>query len=297
MTNWDDARIALALSRAGTVRAAAKNLGVNHATVSRRIAALEKQLSARLFELTPSGYVMTVSGQVICKAAAEVEDLLLGSHRRIEGADEDLGGEVHIHIPDIFDDWVCERLAPFLHQHSKLNITLSSEVSVADLARREADIALRFTSTPPLDMIGKKVSQLPIALYANHSMEIDEIASVDEFPLPVYPWVRWTSRFSESPLEQWTDKACKGASTVTRVVTYKTLTNMIRCGAGIGFLSPWFANNDPELKCISPVLTEMSMDVWILIHPDLRGVRRINALKNLLVEIFETKLLQPDPVD
>lgn len=288
MTNWDDARIALALSRAGTIRAAAKNLGVNHATVSRRIAALEKQLSARLFELTPSGYVMTVSGQVICKAAEEVEDLLLGSHRRIEGADADLGGEVHIHIPDIFDDWVCERLAPFLQQHSKLNITLSSEVSVADLARREADIALRFTSTPPLDMIGKKVSQLPIALYANHSMEIDEIASVDEFPLPGFPWVRWTSRFSESPLEQWTDKACIDATTVTRVVTYKTLTNMIRHGAGIGFLSPWFAKNDPELRCISPILKEMSMDLWILIHPDLRGVRRINALKNLLVEIFET---------
>jgi DNA-binding transcriptional LysR family regulator len=72
---------------------------------------------------------------------------------------------------------------------------------------------------------------------------------------------------------------------------------MIRNGAGIGFLSPWFANNDPELKCISPVLTEMSMDLWILIHPDLRGVRRINALKNLLVEIFDAKLLQLDPVE
>lgn len=81
MTNWDDAQYVLALSRAGTIRAAAKSLGVNHTTVSRRISALENQLSARLFELTPSGYVMTVSGKIICKAAEEMEDLLLGSHR------------------------------------------------------------------------------------------------------------------------------------------------------------------------------------------------------------------------
>ena len=170
MTNWDDAQYVLALARAGTIRAAAKSLGVNHTTVSRRIATLEKQLSARLFELTPAGYVMTVSGEIICKAAEAMEDLLLGSHRRIEGADAELSGEVHIHIPDIFDDWVCDRLAPFLRQHPKLQVHLSSETGVANLARREADIALRFTDEPPEDMVGQKVCVLPVAVYAGSSV-------------------------------------------------------------------------------------------------------------------------------
>lgn len=290
MTNWDDARFVLALARAGTIRAAAKSLKVNHTTVSRRIAALEKQLSARLFELTPSGYVMTVSGKIIFKAATEMEDLFLGSHRRIEGADTELSGEVHLHIPDIFDAWVCERLAPFLQQHPKLKVNLSAAVSIADLARREADIALRFTDTPPLDMIGQKIGQLPVALYASRHFEIDAIESIDEFPLSDYPWVRWAKDFSASQIEQWTDKASQGAPTITRVITYQSLSNLVRSGAGIGFLSPWFADHDSELKCISPIFEEMAMDIWVLIHPDLRGVKRIKALKDLLIGIFKSKL-------
>ena len=289
MANWDDARFVLALARAGTIRGAAKSLEVNHTTVSRRISTLEKQLSARLFELTPAGYVMTVSGKIIFKAAEEMEDLLFSSHRRIEGADTELSGEVHIHIPDIFDDWVCEQLAPFIQQHPKLKINLSSETAVANLAQREADIALRFTDTPPLDMVGKKVCQLPVALYANKDFDIDPIKSIADFPLPEYPWVRWSSNYSDTPLEIWTDKASKKASTTTRIITYKSLTTMVRNGAGIGFLSPWFAESDPKLKRISPVLEELAMDVWVLTHPDLRGVKRIKVLRDLLVGIFENK--------
>ena len=289
MANWDDAQYVLALSRAGTIRAAAKSLGVNHTTVSRRISALEKQLSARLFELTPSGYVMTVSGRIICKAAEEMEDLLLGSHRRIEGADKELTGEVHIHIPDIFDDWVCERIAPFLQQHPKLKIQLSSEIATANLAKREADIALRFTDSPPLDMVGQKVCRLPVAVYASKDFDIESLADIDSSnePLSSYPWVRWASDYSDSSVERWTSKVSDKASVVGRVTTYKTLTNLIRNGAGIGCLSPWFAEHDSNLKRITPVIEEAGMDVWVLIHPDLRGVRRIKALKDLLVGIFD----------
>ena len=66
------------------------------------------------------------------------------------------------------------------------------------------------------------------------------------------------------------------------------MNNLIRNGAGIGFLSPWFANHDPKLKCIFPTFDEMAMDMWVLIHPELRGVKRITALKDLLIVIFES---------
>jgi len=282
MTNWDDAQFVLALARSGTIRAAAKSLGVNHTTVSRRIATLEKQLSARLFELTPSGYVMTVSGKIICKAAEEMEDLVLGSHRRVEGADAELSGEVHIHIPDIFDDWVCDKLTPFLQQHTKLQIHLSSSTSVADMAHREADIALRFTDEPPEDMVGMKVCSMPVAVYASKNCEV---ASAKD--LTLYPWVRWAPMFAQSSVERWTEFASKGTASSVRVTSYKTLTRMISNNAGIGCLTPWFAEGDKKLKRITPDIKEAAMDVWVLMHPDLRGVRRIKVLKDLLVNIFE----------
>ncbi len=294
MANWDDAQYVLALSRAGTIRAAAKNMGVNHTTVSRRVAALEKQLSARLFELTPSGYVMTVSGKIICKAAEEMEDLLLGSHRRIEGADKELSGEVHIHIPDIFDNWVCEQIAPFMQQHPKLKVQLSSDIAIANLAKREADIALRFTDTPPEDMVGQIVCRLPVALYAGVDFDIDIIESISDIYssdnlLSSYPWVRWAANYSESSVERLATRICGKSSAAVRITAYQTLTNLIRNGAGIGILSPWFAEENHGLKRISPVIEEYAMDVWVLTHPDLRGVRRIKALKDLLIGIFDKK--------
>ena len=95
--------------------------------------------------------------------------------------------------------------------------------------------------------------------------------------------------YAQSPVEQLTEKACAGALSVTRVNTYKTLSRMIENAAGIGCLSPWLAKDNPKLRRISPMIEEASMDIWLLIHPDLRGVKRIDALKELLIGIFERK--------
>jgi len=284
MTNWDDARFVLALARAGTIRAAAKSLSVNHTTVSRRIATMEKQLSAKLFEQTSQGYVLTASGQIIVQAAESIEDLVNGSQQQIEGADKELSGDVYIHIPDIFGDWVSEQLAPFSKLHPSLRLHIISDTAVANLAKREADIALRFTDSPPEDMVGQKVCKMPVALYKNTDFEFDP-----KNDLSTYPWVRWSDVFAGSRVEKWTSKKSKDTTNVTRVSTYGTLNSMIRHGAGIGLLSPWFAENDPKLVRLTPIIKELLMDVWVLIHPDLRGVKRIKTVKHLLIELFKNK--------
>jgi len=285
MADWDDVRFVLALSRNGSIRKAAKELGVNHTTVARRISSLEKRLSARLFEKTPSAYVLTASGKIICNAAEEMESLLVGSERRIEGADTILTGDVHLHIPDIFDDWLSEKLAPFSRQHPKLNLLISSTISIADIAHRETDIALRFSQSPPEDMIGRKVCVLPVALYANIDFEIDPSKDFSE-----YPWVRWAKPYNHTPPELVAEKMSHSSSATLYVTTYNTITNLIRNGAGIGILSPWFADDDPKLKRISPNIKEGYMDVWLLTHPDLRGVKRIKAITDMIVELFEQKV-------
>jgi len=284
MADWDDARFVLALSRNGSIRSAAKALDVNHTTVARRITALEKRLSARLFEKTPLGYVLTASGRVICTAAAEMESILISSERRIEGADTVLSGDVHIHIPDIFDEWVSEKIALLSRQHPRLNLLITNTVSVANIAQRETDIALRFSQAPPEDMVGRKLCKLPVALYAGVDFEIDE--SID---LADQPWIRWDKPFLNTPIEQLAEEMSQKASTTLYVTTYHSITNLIRNGAGIGLLSPWFADKDPKLKRISPDIEKGAMDVWMLIHPDLRGVKRVKAITDMLIDLFEQK--------
>lgn len=280
--SWDDAKYVLALARKGTYRDAAKSLSVNHTTVSRRITELERRLSANLFQKTPSGFLVTPSGKILCETAERMEDLLLGSMKRIQGADEELAGDVHIHIPDIFSESVCKKMLPLIKQHPKLKIHLSSETNIVNLARREADIALRFTQDPPLEMVGKRVSQIPMAVYARSDYDINPSQ-----PLSTYPWVRWSTAYSQSQVEKWTEVVCAGSPAVTRVNTYQALVLMIRNGVGIGCLSPWYADKDKSLKRISPLIEEASMDIWLLIHPDLRGVRRIKVVRDSIASIFE----------
>jgi len=284
MADWDDVRFVLALSRNGTIRRAAKELDVNHTTVARRISAFEKRLSARLFEKTPSAYVLTASGRIICTAAEEMESILVSSERRVEGADTELTGDVHIHIPDIFDEWISEKLALFSRQHPKLNLLITNTISVADIARRETDIAVRFSQSPPEDMVGRKVCTLPVAMYASADFEINPNTSWSD-----YPWVRWDKPYLNSPPEQVAEKLCHKSSTTLYVTTYHSITNLVRNGAGIGILSPWFADKDPKLKRLSPNIDEGAMDVWMLIHPDLRGVKRIKAITDRLKDLFEEK--------
>jgi len=287
MADWDDARFVLALSRNSSVRNAAKELDVNHTTVARRITALEKRLSARLFEKTPSGYVLTASGRVICTAAEEMESVLISAERRVEGADTELSGDVHIHIPDIFDEWVSEKIALLSRQHPKLNLLITNTISLANIAQRETDIALRFSQSPPEDMVGRKLFTLPVALYAAVDYEIDE--SID---LADHPWIRWDKPFLNSPIEQVAEKMTHKSSTTLYVTTYHSITNLIRNGAGIGILSSWFADKDPKLKRITPDIKDGAMDVWMLIHPDLRGVKRIKAITDMLISLFEQKKLR-----
>jgi len=221
--------------------------------------------------------------------AEGVEDLLKGSERRIEGSDVELSGEVHLHIPDFFDEWVCEKLAGFSQQHPKLNIHLTSVVTLADIAHREADIALRITQTPPDNMVGRKVWQLQAAIYASIDTIIDPTKD-----LALYPWIRWSPMFKHSPVGQAADTICENSSTPVRVTTYRSLTSLIRYGAGIGFLSPCFADKDPQLKRVSPIVEAATMDVRLLIHPDLRGVKRINAITDLLRDLLQSKVVSTE---
>lgn len=282
MKNWDDAQFILALARCGTIRGAGKSLNINHTTVSRRIRKIEKNLSTRLFEKTSSGYIKTPSGEIMHEAAKKIEDLIISSEKQINGADMELTGDVYISIPDIFDTWVCEQFSKVFASYPKLTIHLDSEIDNVDLAKREADIALRITQYPPEDMIGKKIAEIPIAVYANSSFEVDPSK-----PLSSYPWVRWDSKYSDSQVEKWTESASIGAPSVTRVNTYKSLSMMIKNGYGIGCLSPWFADCEPNLKQVSSIIEEASMDIWILTHPDLRGVKRIQKCKDSIIDIFD----------
>src|SRR5260370_30511299 len=92
MIDWDDVRYFLAVARGGSVRAAADRLGVNHSTVLRRIAQLEKHLGAQMFDKLPSGYRLTAAREEVLALANQMEAASHQLSTRVLGGEQSVRG-------------------------------------------------------------------------------------------------------------------------------------------------------------------------------------------------------------
>jgi DNA-binding transcriptional LysR family regulator len=149
MYDWGDLKVFLAVARAGSTLAAARALAVNQTTVARRIAALETALGARLFDRHQDGYRLSECGrQILCQAErveVEAETLV----RLIAQRTRDLSGVVRVTTPEVFANfWLTPWLPAFMDRYPDIKIEVVATDQRLDLARGEADVAVRAGSMP-----------------------------------------------------------------------------------------------------------------------------------------------------
>jgi DNA-binding transcriptional LysR family regulator len=145
--DWDDLRYFLAVAHQRTVSSASRRLGVDHATVIRRIDALEQALSAKLFERTPRGYGLTQSGLQLMESAERIGHEAERVQSEI-GDRSDLTGTVRISTLEGFGNFfLARRLPTFAAAYPRLRIELLTIQQIVALSHREADIAI--TVNPP----------------------------------------------------------------------------------------------------------------------------------------------------
>ena len=155
---WDDLKVILAIGRAGTLSGAARSLELNHSTVFRRINQIEKKLGVRFFDRLPQGYVMTDAGEAAMSAAETIEDKVNSLARELVGKDLRLQGTIRVTAPEgVSLELLVPHLARFCKKHPDIHIDLVATGSALQLARREADLAVRVTTKPPDTSIGRRV--------------------------------------------------------------------------------------------------------------------------------------------
>lgn len=170
--NWDDLKVVLAVSRAGTLAGAARILRVDATTVGRRVASIEDALGVRLFDRLSNGYAPTDVGHRAIERAETVEREMQSLVNEIEGTDQRIDGHVRLTGLDaIFDQLIIPRLPRLLDRHPGLEITFSSNLDFVDLSRREADVALRSREPQHPDSVGRKLGRLAQAAYAATGFE------------------------------------------------------------------------------------------------------------------------------
>ena len=280
--DWDDIRYLLALVRQGSVRAAATQLQVNHTTVSRRIRRMEKRLGSRMVQKTPGGYQLTSSGEAMLAAGERIEHDLASVLKQVEGADQDVSGRVSITLTDILLKLARTVITELLDTYPGLVIELSSTPSIADIMRLDSDIALRLISRPPEDLVGRRIARISAAVYGAATSGL----TPQNVHLETARWVRWREPWSQNRLDTWVQENYPDSETGARVDSNFALENMVAGGAGIGVLNPWSADKRDDVVRLTPDIDELTLDLWLLTHPDLRGVRRVKVVADALAEFF-----------
>jgi DNA-binding transcriptional LysR family regulator len=281
--NWDDLKVLLALSREGSTRKAAITMGVSNTTVMRRLDSLEKQIGGRLFNRTPDGYVPTALGDQLLPTAKEVEHTLIEAERHVSGRDSELSGRVKLSLPAVPVTHISESVAEFALDYPRIELDISVSDDQVDLARREADIAIRGLpkdKRPPRDIVGIKIGRISLGYYVHKALLSEAARGQRELTC---------IRASHNVLSLGDLPAPEALGLESRHLIDGLTPRMVAVThkLGVAALPCFLAAQHPDLILLPGVPSAHWGHVWILYHKDLRQSARIRALFKHLASLAE----------
>jgi DNA-binding transcriptional LysR family regulator len=281
MKNWDDIRYFLAVTRGGSVRAAADALGVNHSTVIRRIAQLEKLLGSKVFEKLPSGYRLTPAGVEIVDLAEQMEAKSDQLETLIFGRDQGLRGKLRITLaPALASGLLMPDFATFSATHPEIELEVVASQGPVNLVKREADVALRVvyeTSSPPPHLTGSRLHDVHGAVYAARTLLQDSVAHHPGRPLK---WLLWAGDWA--PPAGANVEALRVAPVPARFSDTLAQAAAAKTGMGIAPLPCFVGDADPELVRVPGSGQWRFGTLWLLTHGEARRTRRVKLFSEFL---------------
>lgn len=280
--NWDDIRIFLGIARTGQILAAAKRLGLNHATVARRLTALEDSLGARLFDRSTSGCVLTDAGSRFFDRAEKMEAEALAAEADLGGDTPDISGTVRIGAPDGFGvAYLAPRLNRLAAKHPGLTIQLVPVSRSFSLSRREADIAVTIDRPETGRLVAGKLVDYALGLYASQAYLAARGTPKTSADLSVHDLIGYVDDLLYSPSLNYGTEFTKNWISRFEIASALGQTEAVRGGVGIGILHDFIARAEADLI---PVLPELKLrrTYWMVTHESSRPLRHIQAVQDFL---------------
>jgi DNA-binding transcriptional LysR family regulator len=287
--NWDDVRIFLAVARAGQILGAARRLELNHATVSRRVVALEESLRAKLFRRLTTGTELTEAGERFLGVAERMESDMIAARAEIAGEGSHVSGVVRIGAPDGFGvAFLAQRLGALTERHPQLAIQLVPVPRSFSLSRREADIAITVDRPTEGRLVAGKLVDYALALYASRGY-------VEAHGMPGRPddlarhrLVGYVPDLVISPTLDYATEIWPNWQAAYAVSSALGQTEAVRSGAGIGILHTFVARAYPDLVPME-AFAPIRRSYWLVYHESVRPLRRIQAVSAYISEIVENE--------
>lgn len=275
-STWDDIRYALAVAEAGSVNAAAKALGVNHATILRRVAAFEAATGVVLFRRSARGYAVDAGARGMLEAMRGVEAAVQRFERVAAGETERISGPAQITSTDSLTLTLLPRhVAAFQKAHAAITVTLISTNTRLNFARLDAEVAIRPARALPEDMTGDRVGTMRMRVYGS----ADYIASRPG-GAAAQNWLGVSDLLSRSPVYHWQARLPQDRI-VLRADSFVTLAAQARAGQGLAMLPTVLADG---LERAPGFDDETATGVWVAVHPDLAGAPRIASCRRWFLD-------------
>ncbi|MDQ8728295.1 LysR family transcriptional regulator [Bradyrhizobium sp. LHD-71] len=282
--SWDDLRIVKAIGQSGSLALAGTALGLNTSTVSRRLTQVEDALGVTLFDRRRAGYLPTAAGLELIALAERVELDVVSVARRVSGHAESRAGELRVTTSDaLMLDFLTPIIADFQTSNPSVRVDVIVGNCLLNLARGESDIAFRaVTGAPPENLFGRKVATIAWAVYGRRS------DFLDGRPLPgeiyQHQWVSYGKNLSGLKAYGFVETRVPGERIVFRCDSVAGMATAIAAGIGVGFLPCMHGDTATDLIRVGSIEPDISDELWILTHPDIRKSGRISAFMTHCME-------------
>jgi DNA-binding transcriptional LysR family regulator len=282
--DWDNVRVFLAVARAGQFVAAAKRLKLDHATVSRRIAALEAAVGAKLFDRRTTGARLTGAGERFIGAAEQMESAFLHAQGEISGVDLELSGDVRIGAPDGFSTYyLTSALRDFAERHPAMRLQLAPLPQLTPLARREVDIVVGLDKPEAGRFVARKLTDYSLGIYGSSGYLKRNGAPAGVEALKNHRLIGYVEEHAFSTALDYVLELFGGAPTSFESANTVTQLEAARAGVGLAVMHDFIARRFKDLKRVLPERRAMRA-YWLVTHEDTRGLGRIRAVSEHLAK-------------
>ncbi|PRG77679.1 LysR family transcriptional regulator [Burkholderia multivorans] len=279
MVDWENIRHFVAVARIGTLSGAARVLEVDHATVSRRVSALEDEVRTRLVERLPRACRLTPAGQRVFELAQAMEENAYAIERFLDASHASLSGKVTLSAPPVLvASFLVKHMADFRSAHPGVQLSVSGQARHVSLSRREADIVLRLVRPEEPTSVVRKLGRMPFDLYASKSYPHLHNPAAWEF-------IVYDAAFAGMPQQQWLLRVAKGRPVACEISDITGHLAAAQAGAGVAGLPCFLADADANLQRIEHDGERFSRDIWMAVHRDLRRSPPVRAVMEFLVKI------------
>lgn len=281
MFDWEDLRHFTTFAQEKSLSAAARRLKVDHATVARRVAALEDALRLKLVERRPRAYFLTPDGERVAELGKRMELESFAVQRTASAGQSGITGEVTITAPPVM---AATLIAPRLGELRKLNpdlhIRLDGDTRNVSLMRREADIAIRLSRPVDAELVVRKLATVAFSFYASHAYVASQGAGSRAY-------IAYDASMDDTPQQTWLLAHADSAPVVLRSNDLAIQAVAAATGVGIAVLPDFLAKHDERLVRLPHAGAALEREVWVAVHSDLRHAPRIQAVMAFLATCFE----------